>query len=114
GERGVTRRVGDREPENGENEPCGPIEAEEAAEVGGHALTAAELQPGRKDMAGESRTGGGEPGRRSPKMKREENRGRALQPVQHKRRGREVLATGAQHVGGADIARTDGPDVACA
>ena len=41
-----------------------------------------------------------------------QHRGGALQRVAHQRRGREPLAAGAQHIGGADIARTDLADIA--
>jgi len=38
--------------------------------------------------------------------------GRTLQRVEHQRCGGEPFVPGAQHIGGADVARADGADVA--
>ena len=45
------------------------------------------------------------------KWRASSDRKRSLQAVEQKRRGREILATGPQHVGRADVARPDGADV---
>ena len=45
-------------------------------------------------------------------MARDQDGGRAFQRVAQQRRGREPLAAGAQHIGGADIAGADCADVA--
>ncbi len=50
----------------------------------------------------------------SGKMRGDKNGERALEHVADKRRRGQILAAGAQHIGGADIAGADGADVAAA
>jgi hypothetical protein len=84
------------------------------ADIGGNSFAALEPQPNRKRMTekgaeagGERRIATGEPGGK-------EDGGGSLQRVEQEGGYRQCLATGAQHVGGADIARADVAHVAVA
>src|SRR5690606_15148917 len=89
----------------------GPGEAEADAERSGHALASLEPQPDREAVS-EHRADGGESRCLGPPPPREPNRQKAFRAVEQQRRRREPLAAGAQHVGGADVARADGANVA--
>ena len=62
-------------------------------------------------MAEEGAQAGDQRGVGRRKMRGEQDRGGALERVAQQGRGREALAAGAQHIGGADIARADGAHV---
>ena len=90
---------------------AGQCKPDQQADIDGDAFAAFEFEPDRKQMAEKSAEAGDERGIGSGEMRREQNRGGALERVAQQGRGGQTLAAGAQHIGGADIAGADGADV---
>ena len=84
---------------------------ERHAEQRRHAFTAPEAQPDRVTMADEGRNARQHPGLEPAIMARQQHGGGALAGIEQQRRRRQPLVAGAQHIGGADIARSDRADI---
>src|SRR5262245_52567692 len=70
-----------------------------------------EAEPHRKEMPQKGAESAEERGRFA-ELPADQDRGRAFQHVEEESERRELLAAGAQHIGGADIAGTDLPKIA--
>src|SRR4029079_15733708 len=81
------------------------------AKQGCNALTALELEPDRIKVTDHG-TGGGELAPIRPKALGDHDGDRAFQSVEDQGRGSETLGTGPENIGGADIAGSDGANVA--
>ena len=112
GERGDAEDDGHGDPHQREADGDRPGEAGENAEIGGDAFAAAEAEPHRTDMPEEGAEAGDEGRYRAEPGERYQDGRRALQPVAQQGCRGERLVAGSQHVGGADIARADGADIA--
>ncbi len=124
GDQGAERRdaedKGGQQPQAAGDQAHRPAGAEQGAQESRDPFAAPEFQPYREQVA-EKRRRAGQGHRRLPGLevepqkmgdqKRQADGGRALAGVAQEGDGRQVLAAGAQHIGRADIARTDTADV---
>src|SRR5579859_5905929 len=106
-QRGVAEREGEREPDRAEQDRRRPDQTDQDADIDGNALAALEFEPDREDVAEESPEACQHRRVRSAEIAGNDHGDRALERVEHQRRGGEPLAPRAQHVGRADIAGTD-------
>ncbi len=106
GQRGEAEDGGEQQPGRAGDGADRPRQAPHDAERGRHALAALEAQPHREHVP-EHGTRGGADGGELADLVGDQHGDHALQRIEQQGRGGELLAAGAQHVGGADVARSD-------